>query len=593
MNNESQVSRGRRRLVSVGLLLFAVLISWRLFVLQVSHHSDLAARAIAQSESVITIPGPRGEIVDRSTDRYLANSVPCSVLAAEPVRIGVAGLAELERAAQIAPGRLTSRAGHAWLDVRRDCDEGCVEAVQALVTRGLIPADTLHWSRGFKRGYPHPGQAAHVLGFVNLDGTLTEGIERVYDDGLRSRSAKLLRITDAKRTPVEHISGDATPPPAATLQLALDLRLQMVLEEAIERAATEHGARGARGVVLDPDTGDVLALAAYPAFDPNRFNKATDELRRNSVISLASEPGSVMKPFTAAALLEQGLYRPGETVDCERGLWKKGARPIHDTHPHGVLTLPEVIEVSSNIGIVKFAQRLQNDDFYRVLVGLGFGRRTGIDLPAESAGVLTKPDQWKVVDHDSIAFGHSLSVTTLQLAVAMSTIANGGFRVTPRVGLSWELPDGTRQPIPRPAPERAIAANTSWQLRQFLRRVVEEKHGTGKNAAVEGFFVAGKTGTAELVIDGHYNKTENLSSFVGFAPVDHPVAIVVISLEAPRIGGRTGGATAAPAFSVVMAEVLRLRRIAPDNLPPVKPDGDESAAIAKGDTKRSTRGVRG
>ncbi|MFN7964753.1 MAG: penicillin-binding protein 2 [Acidobacteriota bacterium] len=593
MNEVCQVSRGRRRLVSLGLLLFAVLLSWRLFVLQISHHQELAARAVAQSNSVITIPGPRGEIVDRSTNRYLANSIPCFVLAAEPVRIGVPGLAALERAAGVVPGRLTSRATHPWLDVRRDCDDDCIGAVQALIAQRVIPAGTVHWSRGFKRSYPHAGQASHVLGFVNLDGTLTEGIERVYDDGLRSRSAKLLRITDAKQKPLEHVSGDATPPPAATLQLALDLRLQMVLEDALERAATEHGARGARGVVLDPDNGDVLALAAYPSFDSNRFNKASDELRRNPVISIASEPGSVMKPFTAAALLEAGLYRPGESVDCERGQWKKGSRVIHDTHPHGVLTLPEVIEVSSNIGIVKFSQRLRSADFYRVLLGLGLGARTGIDLPAESAGVLAKPELWKVVDHDSIAFGHSLSATTLQIAVAMSTIANGGFRVTPRLGLSWELPDGTRQEIPRPAPERAISAQTSWQVRQFLRRVVEEKHGTGKNAAVEGFFVAGKTGTAELITDGRYNKRENLASFVGFAPVDHPVAVVVISLEAPKIGGRTGGATAAPAFSTVLAEVLRLRRVAPDNLPPADPDQDGSAVVAHSDPKHGARGVRG
>lgn len=590
MNDESLLSRRRRRLVSFSLLLAAVVVAWRLFGLQVTHHEALALRAQAQTESVITIPGPRGDIVDRSGERFLAYSVPVWVLATEPSRLSRTALAALEKRAGAAPNRLTARASHAWLEVRRDCDDRCRAEVESLARSGLVPADALHWSRGFKRVYPHPGRASQVLGFVNLDGTVREGLERVYDDGLRSRSNRLLRLNDAKQRALDHLAGEATPPAVATLELALDLRLQIVLEDELQVAVARTGARGGRGIVLDPKTGDVLAMAGWPSYDSNRFGKATGEQRRNPTISLAAEPGSVMKPFTAAALVETGLYRAGAVVDCERGAWVRPKRTIHDTHPHGVLSLPEVIEVSSNIGIVKFSQRLDAEPFHRVLSALGFGRKSGIDLPAEAAGDMKGASEWSTFDRDSIAFGHAITATTLQIALATATLANGGLRVTPRVARAWIHPDGRREEIEHPAPTRAVSPSTSWLLRQFMRRVVEEQHGTGKSAAVEGFFVAGKTGTAELVVDGRYSKHENLSSFVGFAPVDDPAAVVVISLEAPRIGSRTGGATAGPSFATVMAEVLRLRRIAPDNLPEPAPDEDGSAALAADRSRPGTRG---
>lgn len=580
MHDESRLSKGRRRVISVGLLLATATLSYRLFELQVTHHEALAARARAQTESVLEIPGPRGDIVDRS-GRLLACSVPVHVLAAEPRRIGMAGLAALERAAGVAPGRLTQRAKLAWLEVRRDCDDDCRRAVTNLVQSKLVPIDALHWEAGFARRYPHATRAAHLLGFVNLEGTLHEGLEHVYDEGLRSRHGRLLRLTDARQEAFDHVDGDGTPPPAQTLQLTLDLRIQTVLEEALVEAVREHGARSGRGVVLDTQNGDILALAAVPTFDPNTYGKSTQQDRRNPVTALAAEPGSVMKPFTAAALLEHGAYRVGETVFCELGAWKRGPRVIHDTHPHGTLTLPEVIEVSSNIGIVKFAQRLTPASLHATLGALGFGRKTGVDLPAESRGQLAPVERWTSVDRDNIAFGHALSATLLQIANALATLANGGKRLTPHVGQAWIMVDGTIQPIAHAAPETALSTATSWQLRQFMRSVVESEHGTGKRAAVEGYFVGGKTGTAEMIVNGRYDKLANLSSFAGFAPVDRPVAVVAITLEAPRLGGRTGGMTAAPAFSRVMSEVLRLRRIAPDNLPEPEPDRDGSTVVAQ------------
>jgi cell division protein FtsI (penicillin-binding protein 3) len=586
---ESTLARpNRRRVISLGILFGTVLIGWRLYDLQISHHQVLRARAQSQTESSITIPGPRGEIVDRF-GLELAASLPVWVLATEPARLNQTALIALERATGT-PGRLTKRRQHAWLEVRRDCDDACRRKVEDLVHSGTIDAQHLHWSRGFARRYPAGGRASHVLGYCNLDGSQLAGIERVYDARLRSQATRVLRRTDALQRTLEHVAGELTPPAMPTLRLTLDTRLQVVLGEALSRAVENHGAKGGRGVILDVRGGDVLAMASNPGYDANLFHKVSDRERLNGSISLASEPGSVMKPFTAVAILEGKAYRSGSSVHCEMGQWKKGQRLIRDTHRYGILTLPEVIEVSSNIGIVKFAQPLSSASFHRSLTALGFGSKTGIDLPAESSGLLPKVADWSTVTRDSIAFGHNLTSTTLQLAVAMAAIANGGTRVTPRLGEAWILPDGSVEAIDRPEPKPLLDRSAAITVRHWLRRVVEEEHGTGKRAQVEGYFVAGKTGTAELVIDGRYSKTENLSSFVGFAPVDDPVAVVVISIESPRLGGRTGGVAAAPAFSEVMSEVLRLHRIVPDNLPEPEPD-EQVTSVARERRQRPAAGV--
>ncbi len=554
--------RARRRLLLTLLFLGGLLIGARLVELQVVRHEFLAARAQNQRNDVEEIPGPRANIYDRR-EQLLATSVPVEVLAIEPRKIAPVMLGALESATGTEPGRLTKRADARWVIVRRDCDAKVRAAVDRLVEKGVIPADAVWWGPGYRRSYPLGPRASHVLGFVTLDGENAEGVERFYDRMLRSPGSEVSLAVDALRNRIDLAEFDP-PVEGDSLMLTIDVRIQAVLEEALFDALERHDARAAEGVVLDPRTGEVLALAVVPAFDPNRYNEYPLERHRNTLIEEPFEPGSVMKPFTAVAVVESGKVQPSDSVYCEMGRWRLSrGRILCDVAPHGMLTLPEVIQVSSNIGIVKFARRIGTDRLYHSLAGLGFGQRTGIDLPAESPGRLTSPQSWHEWDRDSIAFGHALSVTPLQLATAVATIANGGIRARPRVGRAFGAP-GAWQPYAGATPEVVISPETAARVAAWMRRVVEEQRATGHRAAIPGYTVAGKTGTAEKITAHGYDKGKNIASFVGFAPATAPAAVVVISIDEPRRDGRTGGVVSAPVFARVMGETLRLLRVPPD-----------------------------
>lgn len=581
----------RTRLVALALIAAAALVSLRLVELTVLAHDDLEAIARSQSEDVVEIPGPRGEIVDRN-GRPLATSIPVHVLAIEPRKISPAGLRALEVAADV-PGRLAHRGAQRWFPVRRDCDDAMRAAVDDLVTRKIVPRDAIHWGLGFVRRYPNGPVAAHVLGFVSIDESLAEGVEKSYDRLLRSGESRVLRSTDAHGTALASLAGNPYPAASSSLMLTIDLRIQEVLEQALAAARKEHGAKSAQGIVIDPKSGEVLAMANSPGYDPNLYNTYRKEERglfRNTVIEFPFEPGSVMKPLTAAGLAEYDKVNDFETVWCENGHWKRGRWTLSDTHPHGALTVAEVISKSSNIGIVKLSQRLTPEQLHGILSGLGLGRRTGIDLPAENGGKLGSWNQWRPIDKDCVAFGHSVMVTLLQLAQAYGAIGNGGVLVPPRVARAFGEPDGEWHTVSMPEPRRAISAKAAARVALWSLGVVESKGGTGRRAAVFGFRVAGKTGTAEKIKNGRYERGKNIGTFAGFAPVSDPRVVVVISLDEPSVGARTGGIVAAPTFSTVMSEALRLLRVAPDYLPEA-PEPVAQRAAAQTGTGAQTAGT--
>ncbi|MBP7146020.1 MAG: penicillin-binding protein 2 [Acidobacteria bacterium] len=563
----------RRRGIMVAVLVAGLVLALRLVELQVVHHAELAAQAGAQALDTDEIPGPRGDIVDRH-GLLLATSVPVHVLAVEPRKVTVQALLELERAAP-SPAHLAKKARARWAVVRRDCDEACAGRVKDLVRRGVVAEDALWWGPGWRRHYPLGPRAAHVLGFVSLDGAVAEGVERLYGDRLRTEATRLSLAVDARRQRLEHLPGEASPAAPPSLMLTLDVRIQEVLEQELAAAVERHGARGASAVVLDPATGEILALASHPTFDPNEFWRFDKESYRDTVVEHAFEPGSVMKPFTAAALVESGRAGSVEAVYCEMGRWVHGKRTIFDVGHHGWLTLPEVLEVSSNIGIVKFSSRLTAPMLHDPLAALGFGRRTGVDLPCESPGTLADARAWRAVDKDSVAFGHAVAVTPLQLASGFAALARDGMRPTPRIARAWNAGHGW-QAVEVPAPHRALSARTAETVATWMRRVVEEKKGTGRRAAIPGYSVGGKTGTAEKVVDRRYDSSKNIATFAGFAPAGNPRLVAVISIDEPRLGGRTGGVTAAPVFAAVVREALRLLRVPPD-----RPD-DPALLAARG-----------
>jgi cell division protein FtsI (penicillin-binding protein 3) len=275
----------------------------------------------------------------------------------------------------------------------------------------------------------------------------------------------------------------------------------------------------------------------------------------------------VIKPLVAAALLEHGAHRDGRRVDCEGGRWRTHGRVIRDVKPHEHLTLPQVLAVSSNVGIVKFASALDANELHGTLGRLGLGRETGIDLPAESPGTLRPPRSWRPIDKDTAAFGYSLSATPLQLAVAYAAIANDGLRPVPRLARAFGSPDGRWHPLPTTGPTRAISPRTARTIAAWLVDVVESSDGTGRLGAVRGYRVAGKTGTAQKYVAGEgYDSSRLRATFAGFAPVENPRAVIVISVDEPTEQGTGGGRAAAPSFARVMAETLRLLRVPPSPL---------------------------
>ena len=553
------------------LLIAGGLLTARLVQLQISMHEGLSLRAQRNTLGRITIPGPRGRILDRR-GHVLAISVPTHVLLALPAEIPRSGLRQLERAAN-APRRLTSRAlRETWIPVTTQCSETCADQVRRLVESGSVPAEAVHLEPSFGRRYPLGSLAAHVLGFVNRDGT-PEGIERRYDDLLRGSDRELRLVRDAKRKIFGSLGSKWVSTPPSSVMLTIDLRVQQRLEKVLKETVLDHRAKRAMGVVLDPDNGDVLAMATYPSFDPNHYSKRV-AFHRNAVVGNAFEPGSVIKPLTAAALIESSAVSPSKAIYCEKGRWywagEGKCRPIRDHHAFEWLTLPQALEASSNIGIAKFSLSLEPIQLYTVLHRFGLGQRTGIDLPAEARGRLKPPEQWHGRDRLAVAFGHSLTVTPLQLASAYATLANDGIRVPPRLARAWGTPDGTWHLLRASrAAQRSISSTTARQVAHWLEAVITGEHGTGHRAMVSGYRVAGKTGTAEKAGVGGYDRRRNVSSFAGFAPVSDPAVVVAISVDEPSQGPRDAGSVAAPAFAAVMSETLRVLRIPPDD--PVAP----------------------
>jgi cell division protein FtsI (penicillin-binding protein 3) len=561
----------------------SVLVGARLVDLQVLRHEPLAAQAKRNAETFRELPGPRGRIVDRH-GRLLAISVPTGVLSAEPNAIPRDGLLALERAAGT-PGRLTRRAHRpGWLDVTRECDAPCQQAVSQLIEERRVPPEAVDVAPSFRRVYPHGSLAAHVLGFVNRNG-VAEGAERSFDDLLRGTVRRVPLVRDAAQRVVDlsALWDDMEEPEGVVL--SLDVRIQARLEQELRRARERHAARGASGVVLNPRTGEILAMAAVPTFDPNRFG-AHPEHHGNPVIRAAFEPGSVIKPLAAAAVVEWGHYRPGDRVYCEQGRWSVGRRPIRDHDPFGRLTLGEVLEVSSNIGIAKFCSQLAPRELHDTLQRFGLGQSTGVDLPAESSGRLPQPGEWQGRDRLVLPFGYGVSTTVLQLAGAYATVANGGHRIQPHVGRARLAADGSLRALPRrPAPPRRVLEPPTAKLVQsWLGQVVSGERGTGAAAALTGYSAGGKTGTAERAGANGYSHQDHVTTFAGFAPVDRPAVVVVVSIDRPSRHGRMASTTAAPVFKRVTEEVLRLLRVEPDR--PVLPRDREPERLRIAEVRR-------
>ena len=573
----------RRNLVLAIILACFVVILVRAYRLQVTDGARLAALAKREYSGEITLLPRRGDIIDRR-ERILASSVEVYSLCADPRLI--------EKPKPLA-AKLSSLLNLDYLDTLEKLSSG---KGFVWIKRKLAPqqrADVLrlkHRGLGFipesKRIYPNRDLAAHVLGFVGLDGNGLEGLELQYDQTLSGEKGRIRFYKDRLgRTVYRNGSPERFEQEGHRLVLTLDKTIQYRLENALRKAVIEQNATAGLAVMMDPWTGDILAMSVQPSYDPNFFWKYSAGRRRNRAVVDCFEPGSTMKVFTALLALENNLIRLDEPVYCENGNYKVGRHTVHDTHRYGWLTLPRIIQVSSNIGALKIGMRMEKSMLYNGLRRFGFGDPTGVDLPGETRGLLRGVGGWAQIDFAAICFGQGLSISPIQQISALSTIANGGLLVHPRVVKRIEdTRDNVIRRFERKPSERVVSRKSTRILTKMLKKVVESG-GTGSRAALEGYPVAGKTGTAQKVDPktGTYSKNNCVSSFMGFFPADNPAVALLVMVDEPK-EAVYGGLVAAPVFKTIAEQVIPYMGIKPDEVYLAQKDIDSAAARPDEDT---------
>ena len=540
-----------RVLVLAGCLALAFTgVLGRLGWLQIVRHADLAALAERQYSRTVVLHAQRGPIVDRQ-GLALATSSPAESLFAQPRAVGdpvrvaarlapLLGAPEAEIHAQLTSGR-------AFLWLRRKLPPSVAASVRALREPGLgfLPEPL--------RLYPNRELAAHVIGFDGVDGGL-EGIERAFNDTLSGTPGKAVVGRDALGREVVTEATLQAPAPGQGVMLTLDRTIQYLAEREIDAAWRRTQARAAMAVVLDPRTGDVLALAIRPTFNPNTFlDVPSREHWRNRAVSDPFEPGSTFKVILAAAALEEGVVRPDDRIWAENGSITIARTTIHDWRKYGWLSFGEVLQYSSNVGSIKVGLALGRDRYYRYMTAFGFGAATGVGLAGESRGQLREPQRWSALSLPTMSIGQEVSVTALQMVAAFGAIANGGVLMQPRLVRAVFDADGreTRRFEPQPV-RQVISPETARTLTRLMTQVVAA--GTGHNAAIPGYEVAGKTGTAQKLdpVTHRYSRNPGVLSFVGFAPADEPRFVMLAMLDEPRTE-KWGSEAAAPIFTSVNA----------------------------------------
>src|SRR6266404_2336098 len=552
--DRGQVQAKRLLIVGAVAVVWMVAVFGRLGYLQLFRNSEYMARAQRQQRRVIELTPKRGAIYDRNM-HPLAMSLQVDSTFAIPSELGdnkaqaaalLSGVLNIPR--DLLEAKFESGATFVW--IARKLPPEKREAVEALNLKGI------YFQKENQRFYPKRDLAAHVLGFVDLDEKGLGGIEYELDEQIRGKSEKIIVMADARQRWFD--GGEAQRERGANVVLTLDEKVQYIAERELGAAIAKTRAIAGTVVVMNPSTGEILALANWPKFNPNAASDAPAEVRMNRGVSALYEPGSTFKLITLAAAFDQGITRPGEVFDCENGAVYIAGHRIRDHKPFGLLSVADILAQSSDVGAIKIALRLGAPKFYDYIRAFGFGQPTGVDLPGESKGLLRRLENWSAVSIGSISMGQEVGVTPIQLASAVSAIANGGLLYGPHVIAEWRRGDKAMRAegVLAPAePNRVIRAETAATLRQLKEGVV--LHGTGPLARLDGWTAAGKTGSAQKIdpATGRYSPTQLIASFTGFAPINNPAVAILISLDSP-IGLHEGGQVAAPVFKRIAEQVL-------------------------------------
>jgi len=562
--------------VTIGLVAAATVgLAVRLCYIQLVLRPKLLAWTAKQQQGTITLPARRGLILDRR-GRLLAGSEDCPSAFADPglIREPETTAARLGPILGIHPAELSSklsaRGGRRFVWLRRYLDEAQAQAIERLNLRGIGLIQEP------RRRYPMGSLFAHVIGFVGTaqNGRLTglEGIERRFDEVLAGQPGSARIICDVRRRAVwSRQDGTIPPRDGAHVVLTVDATIQQIVQRELAATIAQFRAQDGLAVVMAPQTGEVLAMACLPGFEPDHYADFAASIRRNRVLTDPVEPGSTFKPFVAAAALAEGVVRLDETIFCHNGLYVVGGRRLHDHHPYGNLRFGEILIKSSNIGMAILARRLGNDRLYKYLRAFGFGSKTGIEMPGESPGIVPPPRRWSAYSAMSIAFGQEIAVTPLQLLTAFCAIVNDGVLVRPRIVRAVVSPAG-KLLEDRTAPSvagRVLPSRVARTIAKILADVVD--HGTGRRAALAGYRVLGKTGTAQIPYRSRpgYEPDAYLSSFLGAAPAENPRIAVLVMIRRPRPElGYYGGTVAAPTVGRILAATLAYLRVPPDKPQP-------------------------
>ena len=554
--SDARATLKRRLVVALcALTLWAVVIESRLVYLQVLQHDALARRADRQQQSTRDLPAKRGEILDRH-GRVLAYSVDARTIVAVPTELGdpaqvAATLCQALDDCSRADRRALAdriRRGKQFAYVRRQASPEQARRVEALALDGIT------FITESQRRYPNRELASHLLGYVGTDSVGLGGIESTHDSLIKGKPGTVLVQTDARRHAFSRV--ERPPTAGATLELTIDRNLQFIVERELRRGVAENQARAGSAVVMDPRNGEILAMASWPTFNPNVYRDANDEERRNRSVQDLFEPGSIFKIVTASAALEQKLIRPDDLIDARGGTLRVGPHTFTDTHDHGVLSFTDVIVKSSNVGAIKVGLRLGAERLVSYVNAFGFGQRLSLDFPGENPGIVWEASKLSDGAIASVSMGYQVGVTPLQIAAAVSAVANGGELMQPRA-VRAVISEGRRTRVPHKVIGRAIEPGVAAELTTIMEEVVAR--GTGTPAKIDGQTVAGKTGTAIKLVNRSYRgHSEYNASFVGFLPSRDPVFTIVVAIDSPHgKNGYYGGPVAAPIFQRIATAALR------------------------------------